>query len=93
MATTSVAIATMVVVAVIAGYLPAHRASRVDPLTAYLATSPGGAESLANIAAARVVDVPFVMAMQTGRFLVILFTGPMLARFIARRSGLAENPA
>ena len=34
MATASVAIATMVVVAVIAGYLPAHRASRVDPLTA-----------------------------------------------------------
>ena len=33
-ATASVAIATMVVVAVIAGYLPAHRASRVDPLTA-----------------------------------------------------------
>jgi predicted permease len=34
LATASVAIATMVVVAVIAGYLPAHRASRVDPLTA-----------------------------------------------------------
>jgi uncharacterized membrane protein AbrB (regulator of aidB expression) len=33
------------------------------------------------------------MAMQTGRFLVMLFSGPMLARFIARRSGLAENPA
>jgi membrane AbrB-like protein len=70
-----------------------HKFAGVDPLTAYLATSPGGADSVAIIAAASDVDVPFVMAMQTGRFLVILITGPMLARFIARRSGLAENPA
>ncbi|MBO9124713.1 MULTISPECIES: AbrB family transcriptional regulator [unclassified Rhizobium] len=70
-----------------------HVFAGVDPLTAYLATSPGGADSVAIIAASSDVDVPFVMAMQTGRFLIILFTGPMLARFIARRSGLAENPA
>ncbi|KRB61473.1 ammonia monooxygenase [Rhizobium sp. Root708] len=69
-----------------------HKFAGVDPLTAYLATSPGGADSVAIIAASSDVDVPFVMAMQTGRFLIILFTGPMLARFIARRSGLAENP-
>ncbi|TCL75027.1 AbrB family transcriptional regulator [Rhizobium sp. BK251] len=65
----------------------------VDPLTAYLATSPGGADSVAIIAASSDVDLPFVMAMQTGRFLIILFTGPMLARFIARRTGLVESPA
>ena len=65
----------------------------VDPLTAYLATSPGGADSVAIIAASSDVDVPFVMAMQTGRFLIILLIGPALARFIARRSGLAENSA
>jgi membrane AbrB-like protein len=70
-----------------------HKLAGVDPLTAYLATSPGGADSVAIIAAASDVDVPFVMAMQVGRFLVILFTGPMLARFIARKSGLAQNPA
>lgn len=69
-----------------------HKFAGVDPLTAYLATSPGGADSVAIIAASSDVDVPFVMAMQTGRFLVILFTGPMLARFIARRSGIAEKP-
>lgn len=70
-----------------------HVFAGIDPLTAYLATSPGGADSVAIIAASSDVDVPFVMAMQTGRFLVILLIGPTLARFIARRSGLAENPA
>ncbi|WP_040619370.1 AbrB family transcriptional regulator [Rhodovulum sp. PH10] len=57
----------------------------IDPLTAYLATSPGGADSVAIIAASTPVDVPFVMAMQTGRFLVVLLTGPAIARFVATR--------
>ncbi|HZY67311.1 MAG TPA: AbrB family transcriptional regulator [Devosia sp.] len=57
----------------------------VDPLTAYLATSPGGADSVAIIAANSPVDVPFVMAMQAGRLLVVTFTGPWIARFIATR--------
>ncbi|TCU13654.1 AbrB family transcriptional regulator [Rhizobium sullae] len=70
-----------------------HQFAGVDPLTAYLATSPGGADSVAIIAASSDVDLPFVMAMQVGRFVMILLTGPMLARFIARKSGLAENPA
>lgn len=56
----------------------------VDPLTAYLATSPGGADSVAIIAAATPVDVPFVMTMQTVRFLVVLLAGPALARRLAR---------
>ena len=33
-----------------------------------LSTSPGGADSGAIIAASSDVDMPFVMAMQTGRF-------------------------
>jgi membrane AbrB-like protein len=59
----------------------------VDPLTAYLAMSPGGLDSVAIIAASSTVDLPFVMAMQTARFLVVLVTGPSMARFIARRVG------
>ena len=59
----------------------------VDPLTAYLAMSPGGLDSVAIIAASSTVNLPFVMAMQTARFLVVLLTGPSLARFIARRVG------
>lgn len=56
----------------------------VDPLTAYLATSPGGADSVAIIAASAHVDISFVMAMQLARFLVILLIGPALARLVVR---------
>ena len=55
----------------------------IDPLTAYLATSPGGVDSVAIIAASTKVDTPFVMALQTVRFLVILMVGPALSRFVA----------
>jgi len=65
--------------------------AHVDPLTAYLATSPGGADSVAIIAANSNVDVPFVMAMQAGRFIVVLLTGPALARYIATRNWVATT--
>jgi membrane AbrB-like protein len=55
----------------------------VDPLTAYLATSPGGADSVAIIASTSHVDVPFVMAMQMLRFVTVLILGPVIARFMA----------
>lgn len=61
------------------------RLAHVDALTAYLATSPGGADSVAIIAASTKVDVPFIMAMQTARFLFVLFAGPAIARFVASR--------
>ena len=56
----------------------------VDPLTAYLATSPGGADSVAIIAASTPVDVPFVLAMQVLRMLFVMATGPAIARMLAR---------
>jgi len=57
----------------------------VDPLTAYLATSPGGSDSIAIIAASTNVDVSFVMAMQTVRMLAVLFLAPIVTRFVALR--------
>lgn len=60
-------------------------ATGLDPLTAYLATSPGGADSVAIIAASTTVDLSLVMAMQTGRFLTVLLLGPVLARVVAGR--------
>jgi uncharacterized protein len=59
--------------------------AHVDALTAYLATSPGGADSVAIIAASTKVDMPFIMAMQMARFLLVLLAGPAIARFVASR--------
>jgi len=61
-----------------------HATVGTDPLTAYLATSPGGADSVAIIAASSPVDVPFVMAMQMARFVLVLLLGPSLAKTVAR---------
>lgn len=58
----------------------------LDPLTAYLATSPGGLDSIAVIAAASDVDLAFVVALQTVRFVIVVLTSPLLARFVVRLS-------
>ncbi|OQP87877.1 ammonia monooxygenase [Rhizobium rhizosphaerae] len=58
----------------------------IDPLTAYLATSPGGMDSIAIIAASSDVDVPFVMALQTARLILVTLIGPALARMMANRT-------
>nr|WP_246085042.1 AbrB family transcriptional regulator [Rhizobium glycinendophyticum] len=57
----------------------------IDPLTAYLATSPGGLDSIAIIAASTPVDMSFVMALQTMRLILIIIAGPKIAGFVARR--------
>lgn len=56
----------------------------LDFLTAYLATSPGGLDTVAIIAAGTRADMSFIMAMQTLRLFTILLTGPMIARLISR---------
>ncbi|MFV0297385.1 MAG: AbrB family transcriptional regulator [Hyphomicrobiaceae bacterium] len=55
----------------------------IDPLTAYLATSPGGADSIAIIAASAPVNLSFVLAMQTSRLAVVLVVSPILSRYVA----------
>lgn len=57
-----------------------------DPLTSYLASSPGGADSVAIIAATSAVDAGFVMAMQLARFLMVLVLGPHVSKFVATQS-------
>jgi len=62
----------------------------VDPLTAYLATSPGGADSVSIIAASTKVDMPFVLAMQVARFFLVVVVGPAQARLLSRSVRRAE---
>lgn len=59
------------------------RFAGVRPLTAYLATSPGGADSIAIIAASSQVDMPFVMALQTVRLVIVMALSPRIARALA----------
>lgn len=64
----------------------------MDPLSAFLATCPGGADSMAVIAATSTVDTGFVMAMQLARFLVVLVAGPALTRRVAQGMRPAVRP-
>ena len=56
----------------------------VDPLSAYLAASPGGVDVAAVIAASTKVDTPFVMVIQSVRAVVLIIVGPQLARWAAK---------
>ena len=61
------------------------KAVGIDPMTAYLATCPGGVDSIAIIGASSHADLSFVMTLQTLRLLIVLIAGPAMARFIAQR--------
>jgi membrane AbrB-like protein len=56
----------------------------VDALTAYLATTPGALESVTAIALGSQANVPLVLAVQALRVIVVLLSGPPLAKLIAR---------
>lgn len=62
------------------------RLTPADPLTAYLATTPGGLFAVLAVAADTGADVTYVMAVQLLRLLVILALLPVLARWL-RRAG------
>ena len=59
----------------------------VDPLTAYLATSPGGVDVAAVIAASTPrVDLPFVLALQSIRLFATVALSPLLVRLVVKHS-------
>jgi len=63
------------------------RLAHVDALTAYLATSPGGLDSIAIIAASTSrVDLSFVLALQSMRLLLVIGCAPALTRLVVRYS-------
>jgi membrane AbrB-like protein len=57
----------------------------IDPLTAYLASSPGGLDAVTIIANSSGADLPLVMAMQSCRLIIVIMTAPYLAKWISRK--------
>jgi membrane AbrB-like protein len=56
----------------------------VSAVTAYLATSPGGLDSVAAIALGSSADMNFVTAVQTMRLFSVVLLGPSLAKYMSR---------
>ncbi|VFS14028.1 transport protein AbrB [Escherichia coli] len=69
------------------------RFMHIDFMTAYLATSPGGLDTVAVIAAGSNADMALIMAMQTLRLFSILLTGPAIARFISTLCRRSVRPS
>ena len=66
--------------------------AHIDALTAYLATSPGGLDSVAIIAASTPrVDLPFVLALQSMRLLFVIGLAPLVTRLVVRLSPHIQN--
>jgi membrane AbrB-like protein len=53
----------------------------LDGMTAYLATTPGGIESVAVVALGTEADAPLVLAVQMLRLLAVVFAGSLLGRW------------
>jgi membrane AbrB-like protein len=53
----------------------------IDGITAYLATTPGGIESVAIVALGTGADAPLVLAVQMLRLLAVVFAGSLLGRW------------
>ncbi|MFH1914655.1 MAG: AbrB family transcriptional regulator [Pseudomonadota bacterium] len=64
----------------------------MDGLSAFLATSPGGLDSIAIIAMGSGGDLPFILALQTLRLFAVVLTGPLVARLICRFGRARATP-
>jgi len=60
----------------------------VDPITGFLATSPGGIDSIAILASGAHADMSIVMTFQAIRFFALLIAAPWLVKLAKR----AERP-
>jgi uncharacterized protein len=63
------------------------RTAGVTPLEGYLATTPGGIYAVLATATGAGADATFVLAVQVLRLFVMLFSAPLLARWLRPRSG------
>ena len=70
------------------------RVTGVDPLTAYLATTPGGLFAVLATAADSGSDVTYVLAVQVIRVFAMLLFAPLLGRWFSRgRTRFPRGPA
>jgi membrane AbrB-like protein len=65
----------------------------LSPLTAYLASCPGGLDAVTIIASGSDADLSFIMAMQAMRLIVVILSGPVLSGWITRYLGFSKAPA
>lgn len=65
------------------------RATGVDPLTSYLATTPGGLFAVLATATSTGAEPTYVFAVQLARLLAILALAPLLARWLRTRARAA----
>ncbi len=91
-------LATVLIVAVIVACallgMLLSKVTGVDPLTAYLATTPGGLFAVLATAADSGSDVTYVLAIQVIRVFAMLLVAPLLARWFSRdRTRSPRDPA
>jgi membrane AbrB-like protein len=66
---------------------------RIDLLSAYLAATPGGLDSVAATATDLKADAALILAVHSLRLLSVLIVGPCLVQFVARRLGAQKECA
>ena len=66
---------------------------RLDLLSAYLAATPGGLDSVAAMATDLKADAALILAVHSLRLISVLVIGPYLVRFVAQRLSQARRCA
>lgn len=64
--------------------LPMAKLAHIDLLSAYLATSPGGLDTIIIISANVPIALPFIISLQAARMVAVLLLGPTIARPLGR---------
>jgi uncharacterized membrane protein AbrB (regulator of aidB expression) len=78
------AVVSMILLCALLSFLLALLVPKTDPLTAYLAMTPGGLDTAVIIAASANVSLPLVLAAQLMRLILVIVAGPEMARWIVR---------
>ncbi len=86
------AIAVLILICGLLSLVLARVVPDIDLLTAYLALSPGGIDTAVMIASGTSVFLPLVLASQFLRLMIVLATGPTLAKVAAGRHTRRHQP-